>query len=60
MSEHYATVRWTAEDVLNLRTNWTEEQAEDWLSNNEKYIQSRLIELGWEVIETLLPDEDEA
>jgi hypothetical protein len=57
--KYYATVRWTVEDVLTLRTTWTEEQAEEWLSSNEKHIQSRLIELGWEVMESLMSDEDD-
>jgi hypothetical protein len=57
--KYYATVRWTVEDVLTLRTTWTEEQAEEWLSSNEKYIESRLIELGWDVMESLMPDENE-
>lgn len=30
------------------------EEAEEFLRNNQKHIQDRLVELGWEVIETLL------
>jgi len=54
MKEKYATVTWTSEDVQTLRPTWTVEQCEEWLERNERYIQDRLVELGWEVIETLL------
>jgi hypothetical protein len=61
MAEHkkYAQVTWCAEDIQTIRPEWTDEQAEEWLASNEKYIQSRMIEVGWEVIETLI-GEDEA
>lgn len=58
-NEKYAQVTWCAEDIQTIRPDWTDEQAEDWLASNEKYIQSRMIEVGWEVIETLI-GEDEA
>lgn len=50
----YATVSWTAEDIQTLRPDWTPDQCEEWLESNQRYIQDRLVELGWEVIETLL------
>lgn len=53
----YATVTWTAEDVQTLRPNWTLEKCAEWLDGNERYIQDRLVELGWEVIESLLGSE---
>lgn len=53
-ANQYAKVVWTAEDVQTLRPDWDLERCEDWLERNEKYIQDRLVELGWEVIETLL------
>lgn len=60
MAEHeYAKVTWCAEDIQTIRPDWTDEQAEDWLAANAKHIQSRMIEVGWEVIETLI-GEDEA
>lgn len=52
---HYAKVVWTADDILTLKPDWTDEQAEEWLECNQKYIRDRLVELGWEVIESLLP-----
>lgn len=54
MTETYAKVEWTAEDVQTLRPDWTDDQCEEWLMANQKYIQDRLVELGWEVIESLL------
>lgn len=53
----YATVTWTAEDVLTLRPQWSKERAEEWLEANQKYVRDRLVELGWDVIETLLSSE---
>jgi len=50
----YAKVEWTPEDVITLRENMSMEEAEEFLQSNQKYIQDRLVELGWEVLETLL------
>ena len=61
----YASVGWTVEGVRSLcevedpavggwTSTITEEQAEEFLLNNQKYIQDRMVELGWEVLETLL------
>jgi hypothetical protein len=55
--KRYARVEWTADDLQTLREGWTAEQCEDWLAANERHIQDRLIELGWEVIECLLGEE---
>jgi hypothetical protein len=54
MDKKFATVSWTVEDILTLRPDWSEDQAEEWIIKNQKHIQSRLVELGWEVIETLM------
>jgi len=50
-----ANITWVAGDVQTLKPDWTIEQCEDWLSTNAKYIEARSVELGWEVIEDLLP-----
>lgn len=50
----YAKAEWTAEDVQTLREDMTESEAEEFLQSNQKYIQDRPVELGWEVIESLL------
>ena len=55
----YAQLSWQAGDVQPFKPNWTLEQCEEWLEHNQKYIVDRLCELGFEVIETLLPVEDE-
>ncbi len=54
---YYANVKWTPEDILTIREDWTEEQAEDFLRKNEHRIQDRMVEIGWEVIYDLLPPE---
>jgi hypothetical protein len=51
---YYAEVKWHAEDVLSLKPDWTHEQAVDFLERNEKRLQDRVTELGWEVIDTLI------
>lgn len=53
-ANQYAKVVWTAEDIQTLRPDWTLERCEEWLESNQRYIQDRLVELGWGVIETLL------
>ena len=55
----YAEVAWTAEDVQTLRPDLTDEQAEDFLNRNEKHLRDRLVELGWEVMGTLLDMDDD-
>lgn len=52
--EKFATVTWTAADVQTLAPSLSDEKAADWLHDNQTHIQNRLIELGWDVIETLL------
>ena len=62
----YAPVRWTANDVYgefkNHLEDWTgrqvpEGEVEQWLIRREHRIQSRLIELGWQVLEELLHED---
>ena len=56
----YATVGWTPEDVQSLtddedcQPTITKEQALEFLVNNERHIQNRLVELGFEVIGDLM------
>jgi hypothetical protein len=54
--EYYAAVRWAAEDVQGLRPDWTLERCEEELRSIESNLQDRLIELGHEVMDTLLPN----
>ena len=51
----YAVVSWTPGDITSLRPSWTDEEAEDWLADNARYIEDAMCERGWEVIEDLLP-----
>jgi len=51
---YYAMTRWHPEDVQALKPEWSTEQAVDFLQRNESKIQDRLVELGWEVLETLI------
>ena len=55
MEETYAEVKWTAEDITSLRPDWTMEQCHSFLQQEEKHIRDRITELGWEVINSLLP-----
>lgn len=50
----YGRVEWTAEDVLSIRPEMSREDAEEFLQSNEKHIRNRVVELGWEVLESLL------
>jgi len=45
-----ATCTFVVEDVLDM-FDVTEDEAEEFLFNNQKHIQDRMCELGWEVIE---------
>jgi hypothetical protein len=57
--EEYAKVVWRAEDVQSINGAWSLEKCEEWLQDNERHISDRLIELGWEVMDTLLSMEGE-
>ena len=55
----YAVVRWQLEDVHQHRENmewskWTDEQASERIIGNEGRIQDRMVEIGWDVIDTLM------
>ena len=57
--EEYAKVVWRAEDVKSINGAWSLEKCEEWLQDNERHISDRLIELGWDVMDTLLQMEDD-
>lgn len=50
----YAKVEWTPEDVITIRPDMSIEEAEEFLQSNERHLRDRLVELGWEVMESLL------
>jgi hypothetical protein len=58
-TKSFATVTWTAEDVQELRPAWNTEKCEEFLEDNARRIQDRLVQLGWEVIENLLTEDKE-
>lgn len=51
-TSYFARVVWTPEDVCSFFDIELEE-AEVWLSRNEKYIRDGMVEHGWTIIETL-------
>ena len=53
-----AQVAWQAGDIQTLRPDWSDEKCNEWLDENEGYIQQAMIETGWEAIEHLLAGED--
>jgi len=57
--ESLAAVTWHAEDVQTLKPSWSLEKCNEWLEDNERHMQDRLIELGWEVMDALLITESD-
>ncbi len=49
---YYAEVRWHAQDVVSVFPHLTEEEAEEFLANNAKYIANHLTEIGFGAIQT--------
>lgn len=58
----YARVVWTVEDVKQVAQECgyclTDEQAEEFLVTNERHLQDRIVELGYEVLQSLFDMED--
>ena len=55
----FATVSWTPEDIVDHTDGkFSEKQAIEFLERNEKYIQSDMIERGWDSIGTLISFEE--
>jgi formylmethanofuran dehydrogenase subunit E len=57
----YARVSWSVQDVtckaLDMGLKLSDEQAEEWLRKNEKHIADRMVERGWDAMETLLGED---
>lgn len=51
-------IKWAPGDVETLRPDWSLEQCEEALENMAKHLKDRSIELGWEIMEELLEDEN--
>ena len=59
----YAMARWHADDIkqhakMRFDLDITDEQAEEWLSMHESNIADRMVEMGWDVIDSLMSEED--
>jgi hypothetical protein len=53
----FAVVLWQPEDVESV-SKLKGEAAIDWLRDNAKYIEDRSVEVGWDIIDSLLDPED--
>ena len=59
--DYYAETMWAAEDVHNHREDrelspWTDEQAEDWLEDNERSIRELAISSVWDYFWYVMED----
>lgn len=57
--QKFAKVSWSYKDVLEIRPDWTKEQAEDALGNIESELEDIMISRGWDFLEGMLPDTPE-
>lgn len=48
MNEFYAVTRWSLEDVLAYRPEWTEEQAREWWQQHERAFHEMMVSEGME------------
>ena len=56
MMKPYATIRWCPADIKSLHEEWSDEKCCEVMHNIAGWLEDRSIELGWEVIQTLLWD----
>jgi hypothetical protein len=54
INDEYLVIRWHAQDVQRLKPEWSLDQCQAFLSNNERIIKDRLIEDGWEVLQSVI------
>lgn len=54
MMEKYVEISWCPADVKALYGHWSDEKCQDMLFKVCNYMEDRLIELGWSVLEDLL------
>ena len=54
MHEKYVTVSWCPIDIKTIREDWSDEKCMEALADIAGMLEDRSIELGWEVIESLL------
>ena len=53
----FAIVRWSIDDIKELRPNWTDKQCRDFLYHNSNRIKDGMVEMGWHVIEFNLDEQ---
>ena len=52
--DEMVVIRWSWEDVQSLRPDWSQEKCDEMLDAIAKGLHDRSIELGWEIMETLI------
>jgi hypothetical protein len=52
--QRYAAIAWCAEDVQQFRPNWSVKRCNQFLDDNEDYIQVSMIEAGNDAIKECL------
>jgi hypothetical protein len=52
--DEMVVIRWSWEDVQSLRPDWSQEKCDEMLDTIAKGLHDRSIELGWEIMETLI------
>lgn len=53
-TEYFARIAWSAEDIQEYRPEWTKEQAEKFLDNNDDQIYQAMATAGYKEIENIL------
>ena len=53
----FGMTRWNIDDVKYLAPTWTDEQCHDFMERQDKYLTERMIELGWEVLDIYVAQE---
>ncbi len=59
MNRTEVVIKWVAEDIQQLRPDWSLEDCEAVLEKFGRALTDRSIEVGWEILEVLLGMEDD-
>lgn len=59
MMEEYVSISWCPADIKAVRPSWSDDKCMQVLADIGGALEDRSIELGWEVIESLLGYDDE-
>ena len=54
----YGEMRWNIQDIKSIKPNWTDDQCHKFWEVNESKFTDRITELGWEVLDTLIQQEN--